>query len=415
MKKVSKRSTKYPRIILDPVHGFIELTPVQEELLNQPELQRMRGVKQLGLVDLVFPGGHHSRIEHCLGASFVATKIADQVRLPDKEKTLVQATALLHDIGHTPFSHALEPLLPKDSMEITREVIQGGKKTLPGGGNIPSILKKYGLSPKEVADLICNRYGGKKYLQQIIFSEIDCDQLDYLARDSYYTGATHGEINTDRVISMMRLAGSEITFIEKGLTEIEELIVGREHMYSSVYLHHTATVAEKMLLRAVEKIKEKSPDFMYMTDAQLMAALLAGNSYSKEMMERILFRRLFKRAFEINSRTASKREVELVDKLCKKGEKKVETELAAKSGIPQGYVLVDLPANVISLSEPRIKEFNITILRKDGSTAKVGELSTLVQALSKRIATPTLLTVYAPEEYRERAASAAKDYINLFH
>ena len=405
----NSKTDKHPRIILDPVHGFIELSPIQDELLAQPELQRMRWVKQLGLIDLIFPGAHHSRIEHCLGSSFVSTKIAEQLKLEKNEKDLVQAAGLLHDIGHTPFSHVLEPMLPKDSMETTRDMIEGRTEIpLPNAGHIPEILEKYGIKPKDISDLICHAYKGKKYLQQIIFSEIDCDQIDYLARDSYYTGSTHGQIHVQRLLSIMRLVDNEICFVEKGLTEIEEFLVGREHMYTSIYLHHTGNAAAKMLLRAFESLQDKVPNFLYMTDAEVIAALLNGTKYTRDIMQRILYRRLFKRAFEISSRKFTKADIELVEKASKIGEKKLEAELTKKSGIPEGYLFVHLPANALSLSEPRMKNFNIKFVRKDNSTINVTEISTLVQALANRVTPKELFAVYTPPEYKEKAASAAK-------
>ena len=404
---------KHSRIILDPVHGFIPLSPIQEELLSQPEVQRMRWVKQLGVTDLVFPGGHHSRIEHCLGASFIAGQMSDHLGLPENEKTFLQAAALLHDIGHTPFSHVLEPLLPKDSMESTRDMIEGRKEIpLPNAGKIPAILEKFGINPKDISDLICHCYAGKKYLQQIIFSELDCDQLDYLARDSYFTGAGHGQINIQRLISVMRLDSDEIFFLEKGVAEIEEYIVGKEHMYGTVYLHHTNNAATKMLLRAFEKLSGKFPDFLYMTDGEVISALLNGTPYTKDIAQRVLFRRLFKTVFEISSRSAAKKEIEVIKKLSEKGEKAIEKELSKAAGIPEGYLFVHLPANVLSLTEPRMKTFNINFLRKNGTKINIMDISSIATAVSKRIPTRELFAVYAPEKYLEQAQHAAKEIFN---
>ncbi|MEM0372380.1 MAG: HD domain-containing protein, partial [archaeon] len=156
------------RTINDPVHGHITLTPLQEKLLETPEVQRLSWVRQLGLTKLVYPGANNTRLEHSLGVSFIAGEIADHLGLSEDEKNLVQATGMLHDIGHAPFSHTLEPLLPFDHMVFTGELITGKKKMpFPNAGRIPSILEDFGVKPKEVADLVNKKYSGKKYVQQI--------------------------------------------------------------------------------------------------------------------------------------------------------------------------------------------------------------------------------------------------------
>ncbi|NYZ80036.1 HD domain-containing protein, partial [Candidatus Micrarchaeota archaeon] len=137
-------SKKEPKTINDPVHGHITLTPLQERLIETPELQRLAWVRQLGLTKLVFPGANNTRIEHSLGVSFIAGEIAEHLEVSESERNLVQAAGLLHDIGHAPFSHTLETLLRFDHMVFTGELITGKKKMpIPNAGQIPDILKEF--------------------------------------------------------------------------------------------------------------------------------------------------------------------------------------------------------------------------------------------------------------------------------
>ena len=167
------------------LYGAIELDEIQNELMDTPELQRLRGIKQLGLVEKAYPDGVNTRFAHALGVSYIAGKIAENLKLDSTEKRLVQLAGLLHDIGHTPYSHTLETLLPEDHMVLTRQLVTGEKQlNLPGAGTIHKILYKHGLNPETRGDLITEKYQGKKYLQQIIHSEVDADQLEYLKRDA---------------------------------------------------------------------------------------------------------------------------------------------------------------------------------------------------------------------------------------
>ena len=238
----------------DPIHGFIELNELQSSLLELPELQRLQWIKQLGLSFLSYPGGAHTRACHVIGVSHVAGLMADTLDLLPEQKWMVQAAGMLHDVGHTPFSHALESLLPEDHMELTRNLITGqARYTFPRAGWIPEMLRRYGLDPEEVGDLVTGDHPDP-ILQHVIHGPIDADQLDYLLRDSYFTGIAHGNIDLYRILHTLKpdrgIGG--LILLEKGIDAIEEMLVARDHMYSAVYAHRTGRIAETMLLRAME-------------------------------------------------------------------------------------------------------------------------------------------------------------------
>ncbi|HLB67694.1 MAG TPA: HD domain-containing protein, partial [Thermoplasmata archaeon] len=219
------------KTINDTVHGTIRLSPLIRELMETLELQRLSGIRQLGLTYLVFPGANHSRIEHCLGVSHVAGRLADSLALSEDEHKLVTAAGLLHDVGHGPFSHTLEHLLSSklaiDHMHLTQAIILGEEDNvqpeergaLSEVPRIPEVLDKHGVRPQAVAALIRGppesaglRTTGRelnRYLGQIIHSAIDADQIDYLMRDAHYTGAAHGMIDANRIYQTVALHGGE--------------------------------------------------------------------------------------------------------------------------------------------------------------------------------------------------------------
>lgn len=389
--------------INDSVHGLIKLTGLQQELMMAPEIQRLQWIKQLGLAFLCYPGAVHTRISHSLGVSYLANRIATYLNFNEDEIRMVEAAGLLHDIGHLPFSHTLESILERDHMEITRDIVIG-RLELPikSSGQIPKILKKYGLDPERVGDLITSRYDGKGSLQSIIFGDCDADQLDYLIRDAYFCGVSHGNIDIYRIIYTMVLSVKEdkILILEKGIPAIEEMLVARDHMYSAVYTHKTARIAELMLLRAVESAMEYLGDFYHYIDAQLITELRNTTDIAKNVVDRLISRNLYKAAYRIYSHQLDMKEI--VIKLSSKyTERELESIIIKESGLKNGDVFVDLPIDMLNLSEPRLKEINIKILTKNYEIKDLIEVSPLTKSLLMKESTQLIFGVYTAPENRE--------------
>src|SRR2546430_2009848 len=257
------------KTITDTVHGTIRLDPLTLDLLETLELQRLNSIRQLGLTYLVFPGANHSRVEHCLGVGHVAGEMARALGLSDDERKLVQAAGLLHDVGHGPFSHTLEHVLSRelavDHMHLTQRIITGhddnvspeDRRAFPDVKRIHEVLETHRVDPEAVAALIRgpsekgagllvpgSRKETKRYLAQIIHSPMDADQIDYLMRDAHYTGATHGTIDFSRLLQTLRTHRGELALDRKGLPALEGMLVARGLIYSSVYFHKSARIAE---------------------------------------------------------------------------------------------------------------------------------------------------------------------------
>ncbi|MDD2715820.1 MAG: HD domain-containing protein [Candidatus Wallbacteria bacterium] len=398
--------------INDSIHGLMKLSELQKDLLVLPEVQRLQWIRQLGLSFLCYPGAVHTRISHSLGVSYLAGRIARHLDLPQKDIELVEAAGLLHDIGHTPFSHTLESMLEKGHMEISREMVTGARVIpMEGAGKIPEILEKHQLDPVRIGELITNRYRGSEPLQQIIFGDFDADQLDYLVRDSYFCGIAHGRIDIYRIIYTMALSddGSRLFLREKGIEAIEEMLVAREHMYSSVYTHKTSRSAELMLLSAVRKAGARLGAFDSMVDAQLFSALENATPLGRDTVSRLLTRRLFKMAYALYNQPDLRSRLQAVSQ--KYSESDLEKIIAERAGISADQVIVDMPVEALKLGEPRLKKINITVLTKEMQEKPLQEVSTLIRSLLEKEGTNVILGVYCVPEKRKEVREAALEVL----
>ena len=240
------------KIFNDPIYGFIAIpNDLIFDIIEHPYFQRLRRISQLGLTNLVYPGALHTRFHHVIGSMHLMTIAISTIRrkgheITEKEELGVLIAILLHDIGHGPFSHTLEyDIVNKISHEdISSFFIER--------------LSEHFNGELESALLIFNNKYPKKYLHQLVSSQLDMDRLDYLNRDSFYTGVSEGKIGSDRIIEMLNVKDGELVLEEKGIYSIEKFIVARRLMYWQVYLHKTVVSAEQMLIKIIQRAKELS-------------------------------------------------------------------------------------------------------------------------------------------------------------
>lgn len=237
------------KIINDPVYGFIRFPEAELlRVIDHPWFQRLRNIKQMGLAHMVYPGAVHTRLAHSLGACHLMGKALDELRTkdihPDKEECLAaRMAALLHDIGHGPFSHSLEHTLVGVHHEKLSRIIMDGMDAEFGG-----LLKK--------AIQVYDHSYPSKYLHQLVSSQLDVDRMDYLNRDSFYTGVSEGVIGYDRILQMLTVRDNELMVEEKGVHSVEKFIIARRLMYWQVYLHKTVLGAEMLLINIITRAKE---------------------------------------------------------------------------------------------------------------------------------------------------------------
>ena len=240
------------KLVNDPVYGFIAIPDdLIFDIIQHPYFQRLRRISQLGLTNLVYPGALHTRFHHALGAMHLMTIAISTIRRKGHEITLeeergVLIAILLHDIGHGPFSHTLEyDIVNKVSHEdISSFFIERISIAFDGKLDLALLIFK-------------NNYH-KKFLYQLVSSQLDMDRLDYLNRDSFYTGVSEGKIGSDRIIEMLNVHEGNLVLEEKGIYSIEKFIVARRLMYWQVYLHKTVTASELMLIKIMQRAKELS-------------------------------------------------------------------------------------------------------------------------------------------------------------
>ena len=237
------------KIINDPVFGFINLhSELVFDLLEHPYLQRLRRIKQLGLSFLVYPGANHSRFEHVLGASHLMHQAIEVLRIKGHEITEEEADAvtiaiLLHDIGHAPFSHTLENTIVEDINHEALSLIFMQALNREFNGKLDLAIR-----------IFQNTYP-KKFLHQLVTGQLDMDRLDYLRRDSFFSGVSEGVVSSQRIIKMLNIVNDQLVVEEKGIYSLEKFIVARRLMYWQVYLHKTVISAEILLIKIMERAK----------------------------------------------------------------------------------------------------------------------------------------------------------------
>jgi len=416
------------KTVHDPVHGSIMVGGAVLDLLDTAEVQRLRGIKQLGLANIAFPGANHSRFEHALGASYLAERVSTVLRLPKDERELLKVTALLHDVGHAPFSHTFEQLMLDttglDHMKVTGKILEGRisvddtrrlkRLSVP---RTCDVLRRWGFSAKEISSILLGRHR-RRYLGEILHGEIDVDQLDYLLRDAHFTGVALGMVDVERILNTLVVREDRLCVMEKGVEAIEGLLTARSLMYSSVYYHHTVRTAEVMLANAVDlaivgMTRREIRKLFVMTDSQLVEKLSSIGGLVAELVMRLRYRKLFKPVY-IRPRSVLS-EDEKVEYLKRFGKwsrvREVQNEIAEKAGVDVGRVMLDVPVVDIIVSEPRISRVEMPVVR-GGKILSLTEISPLADAIKMRQSPKFFLRVLADPAYEDRVRVAAKSVLD---
>ena len=257
-------ATSKRKIINDPIYGFITIdNPLLFAIINHPWYQRLRRIYQMALAQMVYPGAVHTRLHHSLGAYHLITlAITDlkqkDIEISNEEEVGAKAAILLHDIGHGPFSHALENVLIPD---VHHETI---------GLQIMRKLNEEFEGKLTTATSIFMGLYNKPFLHQLISGQLDVDRMDYLTRDSFFTGVSEGVIGYDRILKMLTVHEGQLMIEEKGIYSVEKFLVARRQMYWQVYLHKTVLAAEKMIVKIIQRVREI---YAFHTDLKLNATL----------------------------------------------------------------------------------------------------------------------------------------------
>lgn len=266
------------KILNDPVYGFITLRhSILLDVIDHPYFQRLRRISQLGLSHLVYPGALHNRFHHAIGALYLMQHAVDEIRqkgheITHEESRAVSLAILLHDIGHGPFSHALEHSIVSGVSHEDISVFIMNRLNEEFNGELDMAIE------------IFNDHYPKKFLHQMVSSQLDMDRLDYLRRDSFYSGVTEGQVSSERIIKMLNVKDDQLVVEEKGIYSIEKFIVARRLMYWQVYLHKTVLSAEFMLVNILKRAKDLSSRGVELFSSPALAFFLKEDISKEEFL-----------------------------------------------------------------------------------------------------------------------------------
>lgn len=269
------------KIINDPIHGFIKIPyDIIYDVIEHPYFQRLRRISQTGLLSLIFPGATHTRFQHAIGAMHLMFTVLETlkfkgVKISQEEEKSAMLAILLHDIGHGPFSHALESLLMENWHHEKLSLLLMNKLDVFFKGELGMAIEMFQGNYK------------RKFFNQLISSQLDVDRLDYLKRDSFFTGVSEGNINTDRLISMMNVSEDELVIDAKGIYSVENYLTARMLMYWQVYYHKTTSLSEFLLVKILSRAKKMVLKGRDLQVSDNLKYFLAKKDFKKETEEDI--------------------------------------------------------------------------------------------------------------------------------
>ena len=431
------------KVIQDPVQGTIEIEGVFLEVLDRPEMQRLRSVRQLGLGCLVFPGANHTRFEHCLGTYHLAGRMAAAIGLGEEDSRAVRMAGLLHDVCHPPFSHALEAAMEDATgmghMDMARALVFGEvpyyreeDSDLHGGlCTIAELLEADGISPEGVCGLIASPestgaealdrfwnkheyFPSKDYAHQIIHGPVDADQMDYLMRDAHNTGVCHGRIDCDRLIKTMAVVNDRIVLERGGVTAAEGLMVSRSLMYTAVYFHETTRIAQRMMAKAAEEAGADMSDLHLLGDAELEARLIAAGGRPSEEVRRIRARRLDKKAFAVYSEEVTEEVAATLSEYAgRSGAARLEAEVADAAGVDAMDVCAEVTSKENLQGRISIGKTDVAIADGSGRVRSLARYSPIARALQSRDPYGWAVIVAAPPDKAEAVSKASRKVLGL--
>jgi HD superfamily phosphohydrolase len=392
------------KIINDPVFGFINIpNDFVYELICHPNLQRLNRIRQLGLAPFVYPGAQHTRFHHSIGAMFLMDEALKTLRekghtITEEEYNGALAAILMHDIGHGPFSHVLEHTLVTNIHHEALSLLMMERMNREWQGALQTAI-----------DIFTDRYP-KAFLHQLVSGQLDVDRLDYLRRDSFFTGVSEGNIGSARIIKMLNLKDERLVVESKGIYSIENFLMSRRLMYWQVYLHKTAVAAEKMMINTLRRARllslqgeqlfaspslsyflqhdphlddfkddgEALTRFMELDDNDIWTALKVWSSHPDTVLsvlsEAMINRRLFR--IEISEQPFDEERAEVLQK-----------RFAEKYHISQQEAACFISSDNLSTDMYSEKDDSIDILYKDGSVKDISRASDMlnIELLSKKV------------------------------
>jgi uncharacterized protein len=416
---------KYVAEIRDPIHGYIKITDEERELIDSAYVQRLRRIHQLAGAYLVYPGGVHSRFEHVIGtmhvAGLVGQSVADKAGLSDSDIQELRIAGLLHDIGHGPFSHLFEEVLAEKT-DLTHEDLS---QRIVSESIVGDILRRNGHQPSKISKLCVGKARARPFMNQVIAGGLSADMMDYLLRDTYFTGVEYGKVDIQRVIDSLGVSADGHLMLERAaLYAFEALLIARYEMFKAVYFHRTVRAAELMLahsmtladgelhltdLSAIEKILRLTDEVVLQQlmdldprtpDLETAQRLAAG--YTQRRLVKCVFEKVVQRKDRTIQRIFSK----------KRFRDELASDIAHSANVKPSDIYIDVPNTPsVPYKYERQAFKSITLFSNDalGGKRKMESVPTSELPLVGSITGfMDILRIYTFPEHRGKVVSAVE-------
>jgi hypothetical protein len=410
--------------IRDPVHGYIKITEVEKTIIDSPVVQRLRGIHQLAGAYMVYPGAVHTRFEHVIGAMHVAGAIAQSIAghfdATDDQIQEIRLAALLHDVGHGPFSHLFEEVLVAKTTISHEDISQ----LVVSKTQVADILEEYGFSPRKMSSFAVGKQRKKPpFMNEIISGGLSADIMDYLPRDAYFTGVEYGRVDIHRIINSLSVAEEHLALERAALDAFEAMLLARYQMFKAVYFHRTVRAAQLMLAYSMKLADDvlhltdlsNIDRYLELTDEVVLLRLGALGAETRKTREakRLVHdfrnRRLVKCVYE----RLMQRKDRVVEELFEKDEvrNRVLQEIAKRTKVGRANIFLDVPTTPsVPYTSSREMLSSITTVKHEGSrtlyeTIPISELP-LVGSIAGFI---NILRIYTRPEYRLKISETTRE------
>jgi len=403
--------------IKDPVHGYVYITKKEKTVIDSYPVQRLHRLRQLAGAEYVYPGANHTRFEHSVGVMHLAGEVVGNPNISglvdEDEAEMIRIAALLHDVGHGPFSHVFENLLTrkldKTHEDLTTWIIQKSE--------LRDIISKAGYNPQEIGKLAVGKLHRPKkaFLDQIISSAVDVDKQDFIVRDTHHTGAEYGYIDIFRLIHTLDVVGENLAVEIGALSALESLLIARIESFKSIYFHRVGRAAQIMLATAMDKANEelgltrfKTPEQYMAMDDYTVYTMLKNCSKSKRIIKDLENRRMLKCAYE---KTFYEKDTMISNIFSRENyRRQLQIEIAEEAEVPTETVIIDVPTVPSVPYEHSVltESMEIPVFYKTAEGKKVPQrLSEISKIFDTLRGFMNILRVYTTAEQRERVGAAA--------
>lgn len=406
-------------LIKDPIHGYIRLSAIERSIVDTRPVQRLRRLRQLAGSEFVYPAANHSRFEHVLGTMHLAGALSGALptKLDAHDQEQMRLAALVHDIGHGPFSHVFEPLVVRYLKKTHEDFVPW----LVNETEVSDRLDEAGFSPRKIGLLAVGRLRDKRrpYLDQIISSSVDVDKMDFIVRDSFHTGAGYGSVDVNRLLYTMDVMNGNLSVDGRAVATLESFLIARLESFRTIYFHRASRAVQIMIVRALEAAKDdldllsfnKPDDYLRLDDYKVWTDLKECKK-SRKLIQDLEARRLLKCAYE---KTVYAPE-ELVSNVITKDRvrEEIRDEIARKARVNPDDVEIDVPTlpSVPYHNAGEIQPLDIPVFRRGQSGRKeivqLAEVSRIIGVLRTFM---NLVRVYTKDQYRSRVEVASRQIL----